>query len=635
MYNKNEFTLEEKFTLKNDFPIPSLDDWKLLVGAELKGADFQKKMHTKTYEGIELKPIYTKNDLTDNVIKNSYPGTSNFLRGIRASGYHSKPWNIAIEASADSPEELNSILVNDLNKGANSINIVAGSSTSSVENLEAIFKNIDIGKYPILIHAGVSNLKTVNALKLYCDKYKTNKKNLNCGLLADPISYLSLNGKLEEPIEKIFEDISSATEWLNENLSHAKSLLVNGFTFQNSGSTAVQELAIILSIAVEYFNRLSNNLISIDEIAKSMLVQVGVGSNYFVEISKLRAIKILWKNLLSAYNINEENQKIFIHAKTSMNNQTLCDAHVNLLRTTTEAFSAIVGGIDSLHTNPFDELFEKQNDFSRRLARNTQIILKEESHLDEVTDPAGGSFFVETLTKQIAEAAWIEFQNIQKLGGIIEALKSGYIQSEIEKVTSAKLKDVRTRKAIIVGTNMYANPKENNVSDKKSINKNIDDQNSSMKILKQFRPASIFEELRIKSEKYLSQFGNKPKVFLMNMGSLKQFKARADFSRAFFEIGGFEVLYTNGFNSSEEAANAFNSSAAKIFIICSTDETYPELVPSIIKKVSKSAIKILAGYPNEQIETHKENGINEFIYLGCDAYSVLNAIYKKLSNEIF
>ncbi|RPI59656.1 MAG: methylmalonyl-CoA mutase, partial [Ignavibacteriales bacterium] len=391
----------------------------------------------------------------------------------------------------------------------------------------------------------------------------------------------------------------------------------------------------------------------------------------------------------------EENQKIFIHGKTSQFNQTYFDPFVNSLRTTTEAFSAIVGGVDSLQTNPYDESFNIPDDFSRRLARNTQIILKEESHLDQVIDPAGGSFFVEKLTDDIANSAWKLFQTIEEKGGMLKAIQSGFVQDEIAKVAETKKKDFAKRKSVLVGTNMYANPKEEmleiknkdlnavykkrveyiqkyrvngdnkkhnsilnklqRIADTKSydlidnaveaflegaslgeVSKSIrasSEKGISVNPLIQFRLSEMFEELRIASENFKKKTGCKPKIFLATMGPLKQFKGRADFSRAFFEVGGFEIVYPNGFATTDEAVKSAIDSKAQAMVICSTDDTYPELVPPIVKGIkekSKDVAVILAGYPKDQIEEHKKSGVDDFIYRGADAHLVLSTLLKKV-----
>jgi methylmalonyl-CoA mutase len=414
-----------------------------------------------------------------------------------------------------------------------------------------------------------------------------------------------------------------------------------------------------------------------------------------MEVAKLRAARLLWSKILEAYSVKEEKQKIFIHSKTSQFNQTYFDPFVNSLRTTTEAFSAIVGGVDSIQTNPYDESFNVSDDFSKRLARNTQIILKEESHLDQVIDPAGGSYFVEKLTDDIANAAWKLFQIIEEKGGMLKAIQSGFIQDEIAKIADVKKKDFAKRKSILVGTNMYANPKEEmiektnkdlntvykkrveyiqkyritgddkkhssildklqKIADTKSydlidnaidaylegaslgeISKSIRasaEKGISVASLKPFRLAEMFEDLRITSENYKKKTGSRPKVFLATMGPLKQFKGRADFSRAFFEVGGFEIIYPNGFVTTDEAVKNAIDSKAQAVVICSTDDTYPELVPPIVKGIkekSKDIAVVIAGYPKDQIEEHTKSGVDDFIYLGVDAYLVLNTLLKKI-----
>jgi methylmalonyl-CoA mutase len=366
-----------------------------------------------------------------------------------------------------------------------------------------------------------------------------------------------------------------------------------------------------------------------------------------------------------------------------------------MLRTTTEAFSAVIGGVDSMHTNPFDESFSTPDNFSRRIARNTQIILKEETHLDSLIDPAGGSYFVEKLTDDIAGEAWKLFQQIEDKGGIAEALTSGFINEIISTVVENRKKDYSKRKSVLVGSNMYANMKEEKIAPRKTdrdafLKKRSDylqkfrvsgDQEKHSAILEKLqqlvndhstdiinratsavmegatlgeissavragtepginieplemkRAGEIFEELRNASDSYLAENGKRPQVFMANMGTTKQFKARADFSRGFFEVAGFDMIYTNGFKSADEAVIAAGESKAPIVVICSTDDTYPELVPLITKGIKlKNAVAqvVLAGYPKDQIESHKASGIDEFIFLGADAYGILSGLMKKI-----
>jgi methylmalonyl-CoA mutase len=690
---ENKSQLDENINLKKDFAAPDFDEWKNLVIAELKGADFQKKMFTKTYEGITLKPIYTRTDLENNPFINEFPGMVNYVRGRSSDGYLSNSWLISQETKISDPQKFNEALKSQLEKGQNTIHFSIDSYNykesnpriNSEEDFENAFRGIDLTKYPLLVNCGESNFPMFILLKEYAAKNNIDMKKLTGGVLVSPFSELLKNGLIHKSTDEVFDEISQVIFWCKKNDINLRTIAIDSVILNNSGATAVQELAFVLASGVEFINNLLDRNADINLIAKNILVSFGVGSNYFLEIAKFRAARFLWSKLLEVFNANEESSKLFIHARTTKSNQTIYDPHVNILRTTTEAFSAIVGGVDSLHTNRFDEIFSDENEFAGRIARNTQIILKEEAHLDKVIDPAGGSYFVESLTKEIAEAAWKEFQLIQSKGGLLECIKSGYIQDSVSTVAEQKSKDVKTRKQVIVGSNMYANPKESReliaetkIAANQKPTKNISKKNREnliakiqlmskkeiiehgeifkdgltieefvsasdkssgqelkIKTLSNFRPAELFEELRMQSEKYKKKNGTKPKVYLINMGSARQFKTRADFSRAFFETGGFDVIYNNGFTEAAEAAEKFHQSGSSIAVICSTDENYPSVVPSVLSAIGdkKNLMIILAGYPKDQIDLLKQAGIDDFIFLGCNAYDLMKKIYSFIEKE--
>jgi methylmalonyl-CoA mutase len=711
-----EVKLGDNPDLKKDFPVPSFEEWKQQVEKDLKGESFDKKLITKTYEEINLQPLYTSNDIKDLPQIDNFPGFENYLRGNSASGFNGRGWEIAQDYNQALPEDLNEVLQSDLKRGLNSINIILdnptklgidadqskagevgkdGLSISGVRKMQVLFKDIDLTNQPINISCGFTALPITLLFTAYANETRTSLMNIKGSITSDPFEYLLTKGDLPISLNQIFDEMKLATELMIKSNSAIKTIGVSGLPFNNSGASAVQELSFTLANAVEYLDEMISRGLKVDDVAKRIKFTFGVGSFYFMEIAKLRAARMLWSKILEAYGVAEENRKMFIHCRTTEFNQTYFDPYVNMLRTTTEAFSAIVGGADSMHTNPFDESFNPADDLSRRIARNTQIILKEESHLDQVIDPAGGSYFVEKLTDDIATSTWKLFQTIEEKGGMLKAIQSGFVQDETDKVAEAKKKDFAKRKSVLVGTNMYANPKEEMMDIKKRdldviykkrveyiqkyritgedkkhksiLNKlqKIADTKSydlvddaveaflegaslgeisrsirasaekgiAVKPLTQFRLAEMFEELRIASENFNKKTGSKPKVFLATMGPLKQFKARADFSRAFFEVGGFEIIYPNGFASTDEAVTAAIESNAQVVVICSTDGTYPVLVPPIVKGIkekSKNIKVILAGYPKDQIEEHKKSGVDDFIYLGADAYLVLSTLLKKL-----
>lgn len=712
----NEVKLGDKSDLKKDFPVLSFDDWKKQVEKDLKGESFDKKLTTKTYEEINLQPLYTSNDIKDLPQINSFPGFQNYMRGNTAAGFISHGWEIAQEYNEALPEDLNEALRNDLQRGLNSINIVLdhptmlgidadqakpgqvgknGLSISGVKKMHILFKDIDIREVPINISCGFSALPFTILFTSYVQEIRRSLMNIKGSIISDPYDYLVTHGKLPISLSQIFDEIKLATELMITSNSPIKTIGVSGFSYHNSGASAVQELAFSLATGVEYLQKISSKGLKINEAAKRMKFTFGTGSFYFMEIAKLRTARMLWNKILEAFGVNEENRKMFIHAKTSKLNQTYFDPYVNMLRTTTEAFSAIIGGVDSLQTSPFDEPFNPADDFSKRISRNTQIILKEESHLDQVIDPAGGSYFIEKLTDEIATAAWKLFQKIDDDGGMLNAIKSGFIQNEIVRVAEQKKKDFAKRKTVLVGTNMYANPKEDAIelkvidydsiyqqrvdyTKKYKMSNQVDERDQilsrletlsdnsdfelidtsieaildgstlgeitksirataekgiSVEPLQQFRLAEMFEELRIASANLKDKTGSKPKAFLATMGPLKQFKARADFSRAFFEVGGFEIIYPNGFATTAEAVKAAIDSKAHAVVICSTDDTYPEIVPPIVKGIkekSKDVAVILAGYPKDQIEEHKKSGVDDFIYLGADVHLILTNLLKRI-----
>lgn len=450
-----------------------------------------------------------------------------------------------------------------------------------------------------------------------------------------------------------------------------------------------------MSTAVYYINQLVDRDIDASEIFNKIQFTFGISTNYFMEIAKLRAAKILLTSIASEYSVDTQNIEINIGAKNSSYYKTNLDPYVNLLRSTTETFSAILGGVNNITTNTFDETIRTPDNFSRRIARNTQTILREESHLDQVIDPAGGSYYIESLTEELAVKAWDLFKEIEDNGGILETLKNGLIQDSISKVAESRKKDINKRKTVIVGTNMFSDVKEDKLEERKLDHKafqkrraeylekfrlngtkekhelvmdklnSISTSNSaelidtiteafligttlgevssaltsshkeSIKIekLSQRRASESFEELRQKALDYKSEHGSLPKVFLANWGTIIDYKARADFSKGFFEVGGFDVVDPNGFSSSEEVVTSLSNSGAPIVVICSTDENYTEAVPKLaqaIKNENSHTQIILAGYPKEKIEEYKKSGIDDFIFMGADVMDVLTSLYKKI-----
>ncbi len=716
--NKTEIKLSEKFEIADEFPIPEFEEWKAKVIEDLKGADYDKKLTTKTYEGIDLKPIYTKSDL-ESIDRSDFPGFQNFKRGFKSSGYKRKSWEITQEFNYADAIKLNEALRNDTQKGLQGIRIALddatklgldadyadpilvgnnGLSVSACRSLKRVFEGIDLNNFPVWIDAGFSPLPFLMVFDAFLRETNFDRKKFHGGITSDPITYLAEKGNLPLQISNIYDQLADTLNFVDKFYLNFKSISINSSVYVDAGASAAEELGFAVATGLDYLAQLTDRNLSAEKINNALVFNFGIGSFFFMEIAKFRAAKILWSKILTEYGVKESELNLTLHARTTKFNQTKLDPYVNMLRTTTEAFSAIIGGVDTLQTNPFDESFNEPDKFSRRIARNTQIILGEESHLDNLIDAAGGSFYIEKLTAQIAEKAWEIVKQIEVEGGMHQALKKSVPQTMISETRTVRKNDLSKRKTVLVGTNMYANTKEKQfemrrTDQKEFVKKRSEflqkyrierDDEKHRKIIEQLEKVALsdpgnsielaseairlgatigeltnifrkdaksetlneklifsrlsedFEQLRDESSKIAMLRGYPPKVFLANMGSLKQHKARADFSRGFFETGGFEVVYPGGFNNESDAAEAAVKSKADVIVICSTDDTYPEIVPKLINELKKKNDKVkivLAGYPKAQVETHKKSGVDEFIYLGANTLEILKSLISGLGGN--
>ncbi|HLP61138.1 MAG TPA: methylmalonyl-CoA mutase family protein [Candidatus Deferrimicrobium sp.] len=710
---KEETKLEKVLNLCSDFPPPTYEEWRAVAEGSLKGASFEKALITPTYEGINLQPIYTKKDTAHLPHLEEKPGAGYYSRGTRVEGFPEHSWEICQALKYGMPEEFNRALKHDLQKGQTAIYLVPDSATrlgldaskaeitnvgadgvslSTLAEMAAALQDIDLGKFPIHVDAGFDGLPMLAALAALLQRENKSLVQVKGSIDTDPLGFLAATGQLPVAWEDLYDRMAAVTGWAAVNMPAMKTIGISGISYHNAGASAVQELGFVLATAVEYIDRLLEKGLTIDQIAGSMRFTFAIGPFFFMETAKLRAARMVWAKIIESYGGGKESQKMTIHGVTSFYNQTQYDPYVNMLRTTTETFSAVIGGVDSLQTNPFDETLGLPNEFSRRAARNTQIVLKEESHLGQLIDPAGGSYYVEYLTVEVAQKAWALFQEIEKRGGMLKALQDGFPQNEIETVAEQRKKDLAKRKTVIVGTNSFADVKEKKLSsrmpDYEQIYKirleQLDKHNKALtaedrqrlndtlacfsgakgdKIIqaaidtmaaggtlgelskhngkspitiKPFhlhRAAGMFEELRDAVAAFEVKTGAKPKLFLATMGSMSQHKARADFSRGFFEVGGFDVIYPAGFETTQAAVDAALGSGAPVVVICSTDETYPELVPPItrgLKEKNPAVRVVLAGFPKDQVEAHKQAGVDGFIYLGADVVAILSDLLKNI-----
>lgn len=684
--------------LKKDFKIPSDREWREAVDKLLKGKPFDKIMLTSTYEEISLNPMYRLSDLEKLKAAESFPGYAPFVRGVNANGYHQNSWRIAQEISYADPAQFNKSVRHDLQRGQDAVYLLVdmatsdglsskqsdaqkvgteGTAISNFSDFEVALKDIDLEKYPLYIRTYSSGLALYCMLLTLVKKKGFDLQKISGTIEFDPLGQLLKNGQIPANLDQLYDEMAELTRFSVENTPNIQTIAVSGHLFGDAGGSAVQEGAYAIGIGLEYIRQLQERGLKIEDVAPRIRFLFSIGSNLFMEIAKFRALKMVWYNIMKNLTDDELSQKIHIHARSTLLNKTKMDPYVNILRTATEGFSAILGGIESLHVGYFDQLFGDPDEFSRRIARNQQLILKEEANLKRLIDPAGGSWYVENLTDQLSQKIWKQFQVLETSGGVTSAIIGGELQKEIFKTLQKRDTNLKKRKDIIIGSNMYSNPGEKmlvktNEDKDKFYKKRIHAQQSGgnkilwilsgeyisavcneiekndlsgiynalregQKVLhatplKMKRGAEIFEELRDNMTSYRKKHGQAVTVFLVNMGSVSNFKARADFARGFFEVGGFDVIYPPGFKDANEAVKAALESPAKIFVLCGNDKEYPEIAPVFVKGVKAGVAQsmvLVAGYPQDSVDTLRNVGIDEFIHVRADIYSVLSDLMEK------
>ena len=617
----------EKKKLFEEFPPVSTQQWEEVIVKDLKGADYEKKLVWKTIDGIKVKPYFRQEHLDGKQYLEILPGNFPYTRGIDISN----EWEIRQDIIIDNIEDANHKAVDALKKGANAVAFSTKNITPETQSqFSALLKGVNLEKHSVHFISGATSLVMIKMLIEEIAIQNLDKTNVKGSFTFDPIGSLSRKGKFYQNENADFASLKDALVLVKEALPGLRILAISGNIFNNAGSSVVQELGYSLSVANEYVSRLITAGLKAEDILSQMHFTLAIGSSYFLEIAKLRAARMLFAGLASAYNCTSDNaSKIQIPTITSSWHKTMYDPFVNLLRTTTESMAAAIGGTGSHAVKPYDLGYKISDDFSERIARNQQIILKEESFLDKVVDPASGSYYIENLTDAVAEETWRLVIEIENKGGFITAFKTGHIQEEIKKTANLRDLNIATRKEILLGTNQFANQKEK-MADKftlfNCLKKNNQSKDAIAEPLRQYRGAEAFEMLRMKTEKAAKT----PKVFLLTIGNLVMRKARAGFASNFFACAGFSIIDNLGFSSMEEGAKACINSQADICVLCSSDDEYTDLVPQFVEKLNGKMQLVLAGYPKAQIDSFKVLGLNNYIYAGCNVLETLQHFQKEL-----
>lgn len=619
--------MANKEKLFTDFPPVSTSEWKEKVIADLKGADFDKKLVWKTKEGFNVQPMYRSENL-EGINVETLPDEFPFVRGIKADNV----WLVRQDIDAKDAKAANAKARDILNKGVDSLGFKIDKQQLDKAYIAALLDGIHADC--IELNFDVCGGKALELVGLLADYFAEKGYDLSAlrgSINLDPLNAMLRRGKklsAEQVAGKVAQMVEAA-----RRLPAYKVVCVNAVSLNNAGASCSQELGYALAWGAQYLDMLTDAGLSVDEAAKAIKFNFGVGGNYFMEIAKFRAARMLWAMMVKAYEPKCDcAAKMHIHAETSLFNKTVFDAHVNLLRTETEAMSAAIAGVDSLTVRPFDVTYKPSDDFSERIARNQQLLLKEESHFDKVTDPAAGSYYIENLTANIADQAWKRLLDIEENGGFFAAVESGRVQADMKATAEARLKAVSTRREVLLGTNQY--PNFNEVAGDKIVESACCCQcgctaEAGLDTLPHVRAAQEFEALRLETERS----GRRPKAFMLTIGNLAMRLARAQFSCNFFACAGYEVIDNLGFETVEDGVAAARKAGADIIVLCSSDDEYAELAPAAYKTIGDGKeIFVVAGAP-ACMEDLQKLGIEHFIHVRVNVLETLKAFNNLLINK--
>ncbi len=609
---------KEKEKLFSEFSPVTAESWKEKIVEDLKGADYEKKMIWRTNEGFTVNPFYRKEDIKKG-IADALPGEFPYTRGNKADN----KWLIRTELTTDDPVEANKKAHKLIKEGVTSIGFKVKGKMVSPEFVEQLLAGIDAQE--IELNFDVCLKRTAEFATLFvehCTAAGFNLAAVHGSFNYDPIGKELCKGvAIEEYVQTAKAIIESTKE-----LPNFRCLAVNSSKLCNSGAYITQELGYALAWGNDYMQAATEAGIPAEAVASNIKFNMGISGNFFMEIAKFRAARMLWAKITQEYTPCKDCCKMIVHAETTSFNLTLFDSYVNMLRTQTEAMSAAIAGVESISVRPYDSVYETPTDFAVRIAKNQQLILKHESHIDAVADPAGGSYYVESLTASIANEAWKIFLETEKQGGFQAMVRSGKIQETIEKTGDDRRTALARRKEILLGTNQYPNFNEK-ADGKMPLEERCACGGHSHACggLKATRLGEEFEQLRLSTE----ASGRRPKAFMLTIGNLAMRQARAQFSCNFLATAGYEVIDNLGFKSVEEGVKAAFEAKADIVVICSSDDEYAEYAIPAYEAIKDKAIFIVAGAPACSEEL-KAAGIENFIHVRVNVLETLKELNTKL-----
>lgn len=626
-----------RLSLASEFPVADEAAWRALVEKALRGAKFDETLVSRTRDGLRIEPLYTDGGVEDN----QAPGSVPFLRG-RPAASGERRWDIRQLHANPDPAAVNKAILDDLEGGASSVALQiaapgqTGTHISTANDLEAALDGVHLDFAHISLLAGASAPDAAAMLDALWKKKGIEAENAVGAFNADPLGVLVSTGNLPVSMDEAMDACVQLALSTRDAYAGVTALLVDTAPYHNGGASEAQELACLCATTVAYLRALEGAGIGPGDALAQIAFATPADTDQFLSIAKLRAARALIARIADASGAPEAGAQTSLHATTSARMLAATDPWVNILRTTMACAAAAMGGADAITVLPFSWALGQPDAFARRIARNVQIVLQEESSLGAVLDPAGGSWYMETLTNDLSAKAWELFQAIEAEGGMFEALQGSFIQNHIAATASAEAEAVGSGKYELTGVSAYPEISDMPVvAEPHPLAMDAEDSAITAEPIALRRPAEPFDALRKAADDHAKRTGTRPAVFLVNLGKASDFAARATFAENFFAAGGIDVTNDSGFASADESAEAFAKSGARLGCICSSDGVYAEMAEEVSRSLSKTgaAQVYLAGRPGDERAKLRKAGVGTFIHQGCDMVEILQETHELLGIE--
>ncbi|MBY0311234.1 MAG: acyl-CoA mutase large subunit family protein [Phycisphaerales bacterium] len=695
--------------IAEEFPDLPIDRWRELVEADLVGSSpatgdpkalFERKLVSHTYEGLYVQPLYTERDWPSASRVTGSSGVAPWIRGSSALGNVQNGWDIRQEHAAADPVELNANLLEDLHGGVTSVllrldaagrsgcdadephvrNIVAidGCSLSSPPDWDAAFKGVHLGMIGVSLQAGAAFVPAAAQLMALWERSRVSPDTARGAFHADPLAVLVRDGQVPVPVEGLLHQMADLASFTASRYPKVTSIRVGTAPYHHAGATATQDLAFSMATGVEYLRALTRAGLSVDAASNQMVFSFAVGCQFFLATAKLRAARRLWGRIVECSGGSPHAQSMHMHVRPSKRVMAHRDPWVNILRNTACVFAAGIAGAESIGSEPFDCVLGSPSELARRIARNTHHMLMDEAHLHQISDPAGGSWYLEKLTDELAEAAWIIFQDIERRGGMLACLRSGWVHPQIDTSYASRVHNISTRKDPVLGVSEFANPLEQRPtprvvdldavraagmrrvlahrSSRNAVPRSIDRSGQLGSLSRTALDAALagatigeiarslwngapaqtlesgplaahpyaepFEHLRDQADAIAAECGHRPSVQLLTLGTIAEHGARVAYARNFFQAGGFAVRTIDRPSDAHQGG---------IVVVCGHDTQYSNgLAEQAARELSAAGARtiVLAGIPGtaERESAYRSAGIDRFIFVKCDVVRTLSEL---------